>query len=114
MKSDLNSYLIHLNTIKAQYRKIREVKTKILDGLSRSKFIRIDWPENVKLYQTEQEKSQYYRALSGTITTAVLYDQDIPQSLAGISNVKSKKHQTLYYIIEKMLQDIDLICQTLM
>ena len=67
MKSDLNSCLIHLNTMKAQYRKIREVKTKVLDGSSRSKFNRIDWSKNVKLNQTEQEKCQYYTALSGTI-----------------------------------------------
>ena len=59
------------------------------DSTQHSKAIRIDWSENVELYQTQEEKSPYYHTILASVNTAVLYAPEKTTSLGKISNVKS-------------------------
>ena len=63
LDNDVKKFLEHLVTMRSQYRRIRQVKTDVMDHHSKDMFIRIDWSENVDLYQTRQEKSQYYTSI---------------------------------------------------
>ena len=60
----------------SQYRRIKEIKGIVADPAKKSKLVRIDWSENVELFQTRQEKSHYYTTISASINPGVLYDHD--------------------------------------
>lgn len=53
--------------------------------------LKIDWSEIVKLYQTQQERSECYHTISASVNSALLYDPERTTSLGTISSVKSHK-----------------------
>ena len=93
---------------KSQYRRIAELKEHVKQSENQSKLLRIDWSENVDLYQTRQEKSQYYTTISAVINTAVLYDtSDKVQCFATISDVKSHKADATWASLTAIFKHID-------
>ena len=70
--------------------------------------MRIDWSENVDLYQTSQEKSQYYTSISASINTAVLNSPDEAKSICTISEVKSHTAPATWISLADMFKQIDL------
>ena len=74
VKMDFEKLYEHSIRFKSQHRRISELKEHVKQPENQSKLLRIDWSENVDLYQTRQEKYQYYTTISAVINTAVLYD----------------------------------------
>ena len=68
--------------------------------------MRIDWFENVDLYQTRQEKSQYYSTISASVNTAVLYDADT-RCFGTISDVNSHKADVTWASLTKIFEHVD-------
>ena len=97
----------HAKRFKVQYRRIGELKNLIAETPT-AKLIRIDWSENAELYQTRQEKSQYYTSVSVSINTAVLYEHESTRSFATISDVKSHKAEATWASLSKIFAQIDL------
>ena len=106
-REEVTAYQTHIHKAKAQYRRIREVKKLALQPESTSKFLRIDWSENVELYQTVQEKSQYYYSISASVNTAVLYESGGVRSMATISDVKSHKAEATMASLGEIFGDGD-------
>ena len=52
---------------KSHYQRIADIKHFIQDPWRKSKLLRINWSENVDLYETHQEKSHYYSSISASI-----------------------------------------------
>ena len=50
-KDEVQAYHEHIERAKSQYRRIREVKNLAMKPESDAKLLRIDWSENVELYQ---------------------------------------------------------------
>ena len=105
-KDEVKEYHKHIERAKSQYRRIREVKNLVIQPDSDAKLLRIDWSENVELYQTIQEKSQYYYSITASVNTAVLYQSSGVQSLATISDVKSHKAEATRASLEAMFKSI--------
>ena len=103
-------YYAHIDRAKSQYRRIREVKNLALTPGSTCKFLRLDWSENVELYQTIQEKSQYYYSVTASVNTGVLYEGSGVRSVATISDVKTHKAEATMASMEVIFTegDIDL------
>ena len=49
---DMERLTDHAMRFKSQYKRIGDLKELVKDANSKSKLIRIDWSENVELYQT--------------------------------------------------------------
>ena len=108
IKMAFEKLYVHSNRFKSQYRRISELKEHIKQPENLSKLLRIDWSENVHLYQTQQEKSQYYTTISAVINTAVLYEtSDKVQSFATISDVKSHKADATWASLTAIFRRID-------
>ena len=90
-----------------------ELKEYVQQPENQSKLLKIDWLENVDLYQMRQEKSQYYTTISATINSAVLHDADDKvQSFATTSDVKSRKADATWASLTKIIQQIDFSNET--
>ena len=85
-----------------------EMKEIVADPAKKSKLLRIDWSENVELFQTRQEKSHYYTIISASINTGVLYEHDRVISLGTISDVKSHMAAATMAYVAEMLKSSDL------
>ena len=73
-----------------------------------------DWSENVDLYQTIQEKSQYYTTVSASVNTVVLYEHDKVTSLGIISDIKSHKADATWASLTSMFGTVNFTnCKTL-
>ena len=105
-REEVMEYKEHIATAKAQYRRVREVKNLALQPESNVKMLCLDWSENVELFQTRQEKSQYYHSVSASVNTAVLYEEDnVVRSMATISDVKSHKIEATLASMMKMFDE---------
>ena len=104
---DMENLYSHAINFKSQYSRIRKLKELVKDPESKAKLMRIDWSENVELYQTRQEKSQYYTTLSASVNTAVLYDSDGVKSFGTISDVKSHMAEATWASLHKIFEYID-------
>ena len=60
LKQEIDILKEHTNRMIAQYRRVKEVRQLAQDPAQKDKTIRVDWSENVGLFQTRQKKSQYY------------------------------------------------------
>ena len=108
VKLDFEKLYEHSIWSKSQYRRIAELKEHVKQSENQSKLLRIDWSENVDLYQTRQEKSQYYTTISAVINTAVLYDtSDKVQCFATISDVKSHKADATWASLTAIFKHTD-------
>ena len=107
-QDDIESLVNHATRFKSQYQRIAEVKQIAQDQSKTSKLLRIDWSENVDLYQTRQEKSQYYTSISASINTAVLYSHDGVKSLCTISDEKSHTAPATWASLSSIFQQINL------
>ena len=105
--TDMENLYSHALNFKSQYSKIRKLKELVKDSESKAKLIRVDWSENVNLYQTRQEKSQYYTTLSASVNTAVMYDSDGVKSFGTISDVKSHMAGATWASLHKIFEFID-------
>ena len=56
LQSDLNTFREHTMKMIAQCRRVKQAREMAEDATQHSKAIRIDWSENMELYQTKQEK----------------------------------------------------------
>ena len=101
----LEEYFAHIDRAKSQYRRIREIKNQALTPGSDCKLLRLDWSENVELFQTLQEKSQYYYSVTASVNTGVLYDSGGIRSVATISDVKSHKAEATMASMEAILEE---------
>ena len=90
-KEESESQQIHTIAQISQFKHIKEIREIVSNPENKAKFIWIDWCENVDLYQTRQEKSQYYTSFSTSVNMAVLYESSGTTSHGTISNVKSHK-----------------------
>ena len=55
-----------------KYQKIPALKKLVRNPDSRSKIIRIDWSENVDLFQAQEENLQYYNTNSASVNVAII------------------------------------------
>ena len=97
----------HAMRFKCQYKRIGDLNELVKDANSKSKLIRIDWSENVELYLTRQEKSQYYTTVSVTINTAVLYDGEGVRCFGTIGDVKSYMAAATWASLKKIFEHVD-------
>ena len=98
----------HTERMISQYRRIKEIKRIVQDPEQHAKLLRIDWSENVELFQTQQEKSQYYTSVSASVNTGLLYEQDLNlTSLGTISDVKSHQASATMASISEMFRFSD-------
>lgn len=107
-KHDVQILQEHSNRFRSQYRKIRELKNLVVEPTNKSVFLRIDWSENVKLFQTRQEKSEYYCSTSCSVNAAVLYSPDGVIGLGTISDVKSHTAPSVWASLTEILKLVDL------
>lgn len=107
-KSDIVYFVKHKERFRSQYRKIKEIKGIVSDPVNKSKLIRVDWSENVELFQTRQEKSYYYNRVSCSINAAVLYTPHETKGLGTISDAKSHMAPATWVSLNEMMQFIDL------
>ena len=75
----------------SQYKRIKEIKQIVSAPENKSAAIRIDWSEDATLFQTRQEKSDYYSSTQVAINTAVSYEVFGTQSHATISDATSRR-----------------------
>ena len=107
-KNDIEILSNHANRFRSQYRRIGEIKKLVADPLNCSKLLRVDWSENVELFQTRQEKSQFYSSITASVNAAVLYSHDGVQSIGTISDVKCHKAQSTWTSLREMFKEVDL------
>ena len=75
----------------SQYQQIKDIK-KIVSGNSQKCLcIRVDWSQNVNLFQARQEKGEYYHELQVSISAVVVYMSTNVSSHCTISDAKSHK-----------------------
>lgn len=70
----------------------------------KSRLLRIDWSENVELYQTQQEKSQYYTTIIARVNAGIMYGEGKVMSVGTISDAKSHKASATMTSIREMLK----------
>ena len=101
-------FVKHKERFRSQYRRIKEIKGIVSDPANKSKLIRVDWSENVQLFQTRQEKSSYYNSISCSVNAAVLYTPHETKGLGTISDAKSHMAPATWASLNEMMQFIDL------
>ena len=62
------------------FRRLKEVRVIVNNpvnkAVNKAKMLRIDWSENVTLFQTRSEKGDYYHDITACVNTAVLYENE--------------------------------------
>ena len=88
VKNDFEKLYEHSIRFRAQYRRIAEIKNYVQDPQNQSKLLRIDWSENVDLYQTRQEMLQYYTTIYASVNVLMnkLREIQIDLYYASIAN----------------------------
>ena len=107
-REEIESLVNHASRFKSQYQRIAEIKQFVQDSSRKCKLLRIDWSDIVDLYQTCQEKSQYYRSIPPSINTAVLYSPDEVQSIWTVSDLKSHTAPATWESLATMFKQINL------
>ena len=70
--------------------------------------LRIDWSKNTELFQTKQEKSQYYNSVSASVNKRICFEKDLVIILGTISDDKSHKALAAMTSITEMLKFTEL------
>ena len=78
------------------------------DPESKAKLLRIDWSENTELFQTKQEKFQYYNSVSASVNKRIFFEKDLVIILGTISDDKSHKALAAMTSITEMLKFTEL------
>ena len=107
-KKDIQILKEHSNKFRAQYRRISEVKSLVMEQTNKTSFIRVDWSESVSLFQTRQEKSDYYTTTSCSINAAVFYTSDGVKGLGTISDVKAHTASPTWASLSEMFELVDI------
>ena len=90
----------------SQYRRIREIRQIVADPVNDAAAIRIDWSENATLFQTRQEKSDYYHTTQVSINTVVSYQSTGVQSHATISDYTSHRAAATWTSLKSILLNL--------
>ena len=69
--------------------------------------MRTDWSENVELFQTFQEKSDYYNSRNASVNAAILYSPDGVQSLGTVSDVLCHRALSTWTSLTEMFNYVD-------
>ena len=70
-----------------QFCRIKDIRKTVNDPERNAAPMPIDWMENAKLFQTQQEISDHYKVIQVSINTVIVYEADsIVTSHATISN----------------------------
>ena len=107
-KVDIERLMEHSIIFRSQYRRIREVKIIVTDPNNKGQFFRVDWSENVNLFQTRQEKSEFYNTTSASVNAAVAYSPDGVKGLGTISDVKSHTAPSTWASLSEIFKFVDL------
>ena len=76
----------------SQYRRIKFVRCYVDDESNDAAALRIDWSENATLFQTRQEKGDYYKDIQISVNTIVTYEPNgVVSSHASLSDFTSHR-----------------------
>ena len=112
LETDLNIYTDHISTAIAQYRRIKQVKLDIKTNATKV-MIRLDWSENLTLFQPRQEKGAYYTDIQISLHPMIIYkhsglgDDLEVLSYAGISDCTIHRAPATWVTLQKVLNELE-------
>ena len=110
LEKDLVNYVEHITRAIAQFRKIKKVKSDI-ECDDKQAMVRLDWSENLVLFQTRQEKGAYYTEIQVSLHPFVVYQNKdssvVISSYCGISDYTNHRAPATWVSLERVLSQMN-------